>query len=127
MLYPFILTTPNADGSYKVNPGSGRAFSFDVPSGGSVKAIVVQTMLAQQDFSLRCWISAVMADATVSPLPPNHSLWPANRLPHPQIIIYDEALPRPDGLTCAVTPGTYFLNVLNMTNAKNSFAVLLTD
>jgi hypothetical protein len=127
MLYPFALTTPNDSGSYNLNSGSGIAFAFDIVSNGSVSLLVVLTAIEQQDSSLRCWVGHDVGGSPLIAFPPDEPLWHAQRIAHPMITVYDKSLSRPQyELSIGVTPGSYFVNILNLTNAKNQFSFLLT-
>ncbi len=117
-----------ADGAFKLNSGSGRAFAFSIAEGETKMAVVVHSFLGQQDFSLRCWISRSMAGSALILPDPNETLWHARRVSRPIISIYDEALERPElDLSAAVPPGDYFINVLNLTNSANEFIIQLTE
>lgn len=126
MLYPVDLTTRNDEDHYEVHSGSARAFAIEVEPGQSLQIRVVMTKESQQDWSLRCWVSNIVAGNPVIDLNPNEPIWHAHRDAQFYMTVYDEALPRPTTQHMELPPGSYFLNVLNLTNAPNSFFLSLT-
>lgn len=126
MLHPFTLTTRNDDDHYEVNSGSGRTFAIEVEAGQALQIRVVLTKDTQQDWSLRCWVSDKMNGNPVIDVMPNEPVWHAHRSAQFFMTVFDEALPRPETQHMELPPGSYFLNILNLTNAPNSFSLSLT-
>jgi hypothetical protein len=126
MLYRFTLSEEGAF-EYHIDPGAGIAFAFTLAPSDVKNVIIVQIAPNTQDNALRCWVSHQMGGTQVVEYPINVAFWHANRVPNEIITVYDQALPPPVGAALPLAPGSYYVNILNLTNEKNAFSFVLTD
>lgn len=129
MLYPTTISPdPNVDG-FHIIP-SGNLFCFPVVlEADSLKHIMVVHVAgsANQDFSLRVWVSVEPGDRPAVETP-YYIIWYANRNDAEITTIYDEANDAPAfNTTVPLPPGNYTVNVLNLVNRENAFTIVLTD
>lgn len=129
MLYPLtVAPDPVRPNQYVIPNGNLYAFPFTVAEGEAVNVVVAHTGIGKQDHSLRVWVSAEPGHNPVVDRPIHVVNWYPNRDAREYVTVYDSALAPPTVPgPLAVQPGTYFVNVLNLTNSENSFAFELTD
>lgn len=112
---------PFQAGKYSVNPGCQKIFTVTVTD--SVKFCVVQMNTERQDFSLRCHISVDPGDTSIDLVTPLVSFWGVRRS---DIIKHELTTGSSSAgfIAIPVAAGTYHLNVLNLSNAHNDFAII---
>lgn len=129
MLYPTRLiteTTPNHN--YKIPNNSLYAFALTIGDDEAKNIVLMHTALDRQDFSIRAWVSRDVAGSEVVFIPHSVSFWHPNRSPHEIITIFDKNMTVPDvSAPLGLEPGDYFLNILNLSNAENSFSYFLDE
>jgi hypothetical protein len=120
------IEVPFANGMYEVLSGNVAYAPIAIGPGDAFEFTVTHVS-PTQDHSLRCWLSGVPNGMSLTErLPLNY--WHANRTISEKVVIHDLSrspiAPAPGRLgTIAVPPGPYFLNVLNLVNAANVFAL----
>jgi hypothetical protein len=133
MLYPYLEFNFD-EPSYTLPSGYLGLLSFTVAS-GETKEFRMRQMIANpykmpQDLSIRCWISLTKGGAGVVYAPAKQpATWHLSSLMDDVIRVHDADLTVEDDLTAVfvpVTPGTYWLNVLNLVNEENLFGVELS-
>lgn len=124
-LYETTIEQTDTGGDYDVAPGC--QFSFELNLTDSIEITVLQ-MGADQDFSLRCHISKEPGGTSVDLSTPIVSWWSARRVENFKHVLWTSSEPA-TGLIplhkVQLEPGTYYLNVLNMSNELNEFRVIL--
>lgn len=130
MLYPTTINPdPTIDDVYVIPSGAQHCFPF-VLDGGDAKAILVVHMAgtANQDHSLRVWVSRAPGDSPAQPEPHATAFWHPNRNDQEIITVFDEDMPREAmRLPLGLPPGNYTINVLNLVNRENAYSFRLTD
>lgn len=126
MLYAQTIDpAPVRDDLYSVEPGSLLVFTMDVAEGARVTIDAVHAA-AVQDFSLRVWVSKEPQGTTVDYFPQRFSYWHPIRTPYPMVVA-DRSLGLSEAEAISVEPGRYYVNVLNMINARNGMRFSLTE
>lgn len=102
--------------------------AMTVPSNGYLKLAMNQMMPdplhTKQDRSIQAWVSTSQGGNPVVDLPINVSRWHLTALQRSIMYLYDASDPSLgvfDAPSIGLTPGPYWLNVLNLVNETNSF------
>lgn len=132
MLYPInVLIYPSMYNQFTLNPGSLGVIQIVLNSGGSMvlemNQLIYNPHHMPQDFSMRSWISMQQGGNPVVDAPPASS-WLLTALQKRIITIYDAfaGIGPYEGISIGLTPGNYWLNVLNLVNETNSFFLEIT-
>ncbi|RYD62758.1 MAG: hypothetical protein EOP83_13795 [Verrucomicrobiaceae bacterium] len=131
-IYPYeVEPCPfrRADNLYRLEPQCAAVFPFRMEPGRSFPIGVVHSApLTIQDRSLRVWISALPIGQSVIHKPYALSFWEANRVPRQHFVAYEQNSEEPkcEAQTLALPAGVLYLNVLNLVNSLNEFALRLT-
>jgi hypothetical protein len=103
---------------YRIPASQMVVMEFVVPTGGKTKLFLVHTGKAQ-DYSAQAWISAEPDGRPVTSTTNMSEKWFPNRRAINPVIVFDQAISTPHGLTVGLPPGRYFLNILNVSNEPN--------
>lgn len=128
-IYPYTVSPfPDTGSTFTILPMNALVFPFRLCPGTSVQ-INVQHLARVQDRSLRCWVSYEPIGVSVSLKNYNAASWEANRNDREIIAIYDLNDAEPTGVTSTIAapPGVFYLNVHNLINSSNQFALRLTQ
>ena len=133
MLYAITeFTYSEQSNRYTIPQGGLGVVAFTLAPGGalalSMNQLAWDTLHLPQDQSLRGWISVAKGGNPVvdSPIGANH--WSLTMLQKRVIVVYDMMGPAPEteAVSISLMPGAYWLNVLNLVNEANSFALDIT-
>lgn len=131
-IYPFTIDPvpyKRAECIFRLEPMHAAVFRFRLNTGRSTPVGVVHTApITIQDRSIRVWISTLPLGQSVISAPTSFFDWEANRVPKQHFVAYDEASEKPTTQvpTLAVPAGVLYLNVINLVNSLNEFALRLT-
>jgi hypothetical protein len=122
-LYPVTITDPAtvSVGNNGIASGTLIAVSIDMTSTQMMQIVMAQLSLTQ-DYSLRTWVSVYPDGNAIAP-----GVFPILRNGIPFIIYVAGQTPPSNTYAILVTPGSYFLNILNLTNENNVFAFSPTE
>ena len=123
-LYPTIVldaATAALDNNF-IPPGTLVVIPIDMTVPQMTQISMAQLSLTQ-DYSLRTWVSVYPGGRVID------ALFPILRTVGLPFIIYvaGQTPPANATYTILVTPGNYYLNILNLTNEANVFAFSQTD
>jgi hypothetical protein len=130
MLYPMTRNpTPNAFNNYVIPNGNLFCFDFTIAAGDQkVLSVVLTAGVNNQDHSLLAWVSEQPGGNVMYDKPAYLQQWHPNRTDGDSVTVYDSNLVTVSAdFPFGLTPGSYVLNVLNLTNLINSFSYTLTD
>jgi hypothetical protein len=133
MLYTVIafeLPTPGGDPVRDTIPsGQLGVIPFTVASGGHI-VLTMNQLIADpdhrpQDFSMRGWISNQQGGNPVIDSPAADANFNITAMQKRIVVVYDllSDAPATEGINIGVLPGSYWLNILNLVNEPNSFAL----
>jgi len=136
MLYSVIqFETPEIGGDpLRDTIPSGKLGVVPVTLGQNQTIVLVMNQLfydtnnLPQDFALRGWVSTQQGGNPVIDNPASQAQWPITGLQKRVVILYDMMAEAPviDGIYLPLMPGAYWLNILNLVNEDNSFALEIT-
>lgn len=129
MLYPLTTLDSVPIGPVPIQGGSAFCVPFTLQAMQRLDIEAVQaTDDTKQDFSLRAWVSIAPLGPPDDRLPIVVRTWSPNRARGANTICYYDRNTVPDSpLASPSDPGRYFLNILNMTNSANQFALTIRD
>lgn len=99
---------------------------IDMTSAQMVQLNLSQSSAAQ-DFSMRAWISQYPAGISLVTGLSNVFCLARSGLVRPLVIYLHAQVPPADCYTALVTPGVYYLNILNLTATPSAFALQKLD
>lgn len=129
-LYP-IIQFAFGSGPYLLPSGTLGVFPITIAPGETLtldmRQLVGDPEHLPQDQSIRCWISPKQGGMSVSESAT--SRWHLSALQRDIVQVVDglTVAASETGISIPVTPGTYWLNVLNLVNQKNSFSVEIVN
>jgi hypothetical protein len=103
-------------------------FPFWLCPGKTVLTGVTHTARVQ-DRSIQCWVSSLPIGQSVVQQPYSAANWIASRNNRMVVAVYDLESPAPEPYEILIptTPGLLYLNVLNLVNSSNEYALRLTE
>lgn len=124
-LYPTQLVTDLEDEDFVVN--AGQQMVFQLPVALYARVSVLQTP-ASQDYSLRCWFATEPGGSSIDFYRPMLSFWHSRTSRVFTHTLFTDVVPVGDVLdySIKVEPGIYYLNVINLTNVKTRFKLLVS-
>lgn len=122
-LYPTTIIDPDAAlGNNAIASGTLICIPIDMTSSQMVQIVLSQLSLTQ-DYSLRTWVSVYPDGNAIAP-----GLFPILRNGGLPFIVYVPGQTPPSNTyAIRVTPGSYYLNILNLTNEANVFSFNLIE
>lgn len=123
-LFPITELDANtaAQGNNLLPAGTLIVIPIDMTSVRMTQITVAQVS-ATQDYSMRTWLSEFPDGVAIAPGP-----FPVLRTSGLPFVVYITGQTPPDGCyAMLVTPGTYILNIVNLTNEANLFSFSKTD
>ncbi len=134
MLYPVINLDPvppsPEEGRYTLPSGTLGVLAITVPTAGVIQLVMHQliadTTNLPQDHSIRAWVSTQKGGNPVIENPVSAAQWTLSALQNRVITVYNlmgNYVPDDEHVSIGIPPGDYWLNVLNLVNEANSFAV----
>lgn len=122
MLYPVITFDPVVAA---VNPNSLPSGTLALVVIDMTSVLMTQIYVSQvsltEDFCMRGWVSE--QPAGISIIFPFPDMFPLVRMtPRPLVIYVHGQTPPINNILAPVTPGLYYLNILNLTNSPAMFA-----
>ena len=130
---PTQLTFPSENNTYTLAPGALGYFSIVVPAGHALIVSLNQLLANQnsypQDFSMKGWISKLAGGNSAITNPEAFSRWFLTTYQKTVVTLFDNTtnLGPYDGIAIGLAPNAYCLNVLNVVNETNSFALDITE
>lgn len=127
MLYPIQHETATGFPTL-INPGHLVVIPWTLSSETILEISVVHTAPKEfQDYSIRVWLSQYPGSNSLFYIPSNMIVWHPNKIGTDPVVVYDENLPDPDFFAMgSLSPGNYWINILNLVNTENSFSCVLT-
>lgn len=121
--------TPGGFNNYQIPNGNLFCFDFTINEGDQFNLSVVLTAgICNQDHSLLAWVSVQPGGNVMYDQPAYLQQWHPNRTNGDFFTVYDSTTTTATGdFALGIAPGSYILNVLNLTNRLNSFSYTLTD
>ena len=129
MLYEsFLFEYPTEYNKYTLLPGTLGYFVINLAPMQSLTLSLNQLIPnphhLPQDQSIRSWISTLIGGQSVVYSPESLNHWNLTALQKRIIQVYDSTnLSATQDLAIGLTPGSYWLNVLNLVNETNYFAL----
>jgi hypothetical protein len=128
-LYPIIeFDYPSSNARYDLPSGNLGVIKLDLQAGQKITLVmgmlIYDNMKLPEDLALRAWISKTQAG---SPFVEQHSLtfWQLSTLLRDVVVLHADDVTVTDDRAMSAEPGIYWLNILNMVNATNTFTVNL--
>lgn len=119
-LYPQIELEPA--GMFEVPSGSLGLVALDVPADGAVD-VTVRHIGLTQDHSLRCWLSYRKGGEAIPLLENRTAVWHPNRTPDEKVTVAGTDWGGSSQTFSAKVTGRVWLNLLNLVNQVNAFAI----
>lgn len=122
-LYPTTIIDPDAAlGNNAIASGTLISIPIDMTNSQMIQIVLSQLSLTQ-DYSLRTWVSIYPDGKAIAP-----GLFPILRNGGLPFIVYVPGQTPPSNTyAIQVTPGSYYLNILNLTNEANVFSFNLIE
>jgi hypothetical protein len=124
-LYPTITLDPltTVIGGNIVPAGSLVIMPIDM-SAVLMRQIIVGQISQTEDFGMRGWVS--LYPNGISLITGLNAVFPLMRMSPQPLVVYVQGQSPPLGsIQALVTPGLYYLNILNLTNTQSMFALAM--
>jgi len=129
MLYPLtIIEDLDPDQVYTIDPGCLVSFPLVVGENDAtvITAVHAAPTYVNPDHSIRTWVSEKPGGTTIAFSPITVTYWHPNRIPNERVIIHDKNVIVTLPNNIPVSPGVFYINMLNLVNQKNVFTCSLT-